>query len=143
MTTENNLQTARRFVAAFDAKSWSDYANLATPNVVYEEKSTQRRTEGTGQMVELFQGWARAFPDARGQVTSCFGSGDLVALEVTWTGVHSGALAAPGATIAASGKSISVPAAYVLAFQAGKVREARHYFDLADLLRQIGAPAKR
>lgn len=143
MPQENHLQTARRFVAAFDAKSWNDYANLATPDVVYEEKATQRRSEGAGQMVELFQGWARAFPDARGKITSCFGSGDLVALEVTWTGVHSGPLSTSDATIAASGKSISLPAAYVLAFQSGKVREARHYFDLADLLRQIGAPAKR
>ena len=143
MAEQDNIRIAREFVAAFDTKSWDKYTSLATEDVVLDEKATQRRLEGLGQMVEAFQGWAKAFPDAKGKVTSALSSGDLVALEVTWTGKHTGPMTTPAGTVAASGKSISLPAAMVFAFRSGKVKELREYFDLSDLLRQVGAMPKK
>lgn len=142
MAEQENIKVARDFIAAYDTKSWDKHTTLTTPDIVYDEKASRRRTEGVGQMVEAFQGWAKAFPDSKGKVTSCFGSGDLVALEVTWTGKHTGPLTTPTGTIAPSSKSFSLPAAYVMTFKAGKIKEARQYFDMADLLRQVGATPK-
>ena len=142
MTEQDNIKVARDYVAAYDAKNWDKYAVLTTPDVIYEERPTQRRLEGRGQVIEAHQGWARAFPDSKGKVTRCFGNGELVALEVTWTGKHTGPMTTPSGTIPPTGKPISVPSAMVLTFQGGKVKEVTQYFDMADLLRQVGATPK-
>ena len=71
MAEQDNVKVAREFIAAYDAKSWDRYTSLSAPDIAYDEKATQRRTEGVGQMVEAYQGWAKAFPDSKGKVTSC------------------------------------------------------------------------
>lgn len=143
MAEKDNVKIARDFIAAYDMKSWDKYAGLCTSDVVYDEKATQRRTQGVGQMVEAHQTWGTAFPDSKGKITNCFGGGDLVGMEVTWTGKHTGALTTPAGTIPPTNKPVNVPAAFVITFQGGKIKEAHHYFDMADLLRQIGATPKK
>jgi steroid delta-isomerase-like uncharacterized protein len=93
----------------------------------------------SGKIVELFKGWKTAFPDAAGKVTSAVGSDNMAALEVTWTGTHTGPLETADGTIAASGKRQETPAAIVFTFEGGKIKEDRQYFDLMTLLKQIGA----
>ena len=96
----NYYKIARDFINCYDNKSWDKFSSFTTTDLVYDEKATQRRIEGTGQMVEAFQGWAKAFPDSKGKITNCFGNGDFVALEVTWTGKHTGPLTTPFGTFA-------------------------------------------
>ena len=62
---------------------------------------------------------------------------------MTWTGRHTGPMTTPTGTIAPSGRSISLPSAFVMTFKGGKIKEARQYFDMADLLRQVGAMPKK
>ncbi|MGZ3319271.1 MAG: ester cyclase, partial [Isosphaeraceae bacterium] len=80
-----------------------------------------------------------AFPDAVGTVTSVIASGNRAALEVTWKGTQTGPLATAGGTIPASGNFQETPAVCVFAFEGGKIKESRMYFDSLTLLRQIGA----
>ena len=98
--------------------------------------------DGPERIVELFKGWKQAFPDAVGTVTSSVASGDKAALEVTWTGTHTGPLATAEGTIPASGKRQETPAAYFLTFVGDKIKEGRHYFDSLTLLKQIDAQPK-
>jgi len=63
----------------------------------------------------------------------------MAALEVTWTGTHTGPLETAEGTIPASGKRQETPAAIVLTFEGDKIKENKQYFDLMTLLKQIGA----
>jgi steroid delta-isomerase-like uncharacterized protein len=72
-------------------------------------------------------------------VTSAVGSGNKVALEVTWKGTHTGPLETAEGTIPASGKRQETPAAAFFTFEGDKIKESRHYFDSMTLLKQIGA----
>src|SRR5207247_1482476 len=80
-----------------------------------------------------------AMPDSKGDVISAFGTGNLVALQITWTGTQTGAFTGPAGTIPASGKRQTTPAAMIVKFQGDKVKEIHHYFDLMTFLQQIGA----
>jgi steroid delta-isomerase-like uncharacterized protein len=139
MAEQDNLKVARESIEAFGRKDRDRLKGLMTDGSVYSELATQRRLQGKDEIVQAYEGWWQAFPDATGTVSNAFASGDDVALEVTWLGTHTGPLAGPGGSIPASGKKVTVPATQVLAFKDGKISEVRHYFDMATLLQQIGA----
>jgi steroid delta-isomerase-like uncharacterized protein len=142
LTTEAMIEIAREQVDAFNNGDWERLQAGLAADARYHELATQRKVEGPEKIVELFKGWKTAFPDAAGKVTSAVGSGNMAALEVTWTGTHTGPLETAEGTIPASGKHQETPAAIVFAFEGGKIKEDRQYFDLMTLLKQIGAQDK-
>ena len=135
---------AREVVDAFNASDWERTKALMTPDYLYNEVGTQRRIQGPEEVVAVLQGWKEAMPDVTGTVTNAFASGNTVTLEVTWEGTHTGPLEGPTGTIPASGKRQVTPAAWILTFEGEKIKESHHYFDMLNLLAQIGAiPGKR
>jgi steroid delta-isomerase-like uncharacterized protein len=114
---------------------------LALPLRAFHWRANWRES-GPEKIVELFKGWKMAFPDAVGTVTSAVASGDKAALEVTWTGTHTGPLGTAEGTIPASGKRQETPAAVFFTFEGEKIKASRHYFDSMTLLKQIGAQPK-
>jgi steroid delta-isomerase-like uncharacterized protein len=139
MTEHALIKTARENVEAYTTGDWQRLKALLASDVVYDEVGSQRRMRGADQLVEAYQGWKRAFPDGKGTIRNAFANGNSVAIEVTWTGTHSGPLMGPGGTIPASGKSFSLPGAQLITFEGDKVKELHQYFDLMTLLQQIGA----
>ena len=107
--------------------------------MIYKEAGTQRRIEGPDAFIQAMQEWKKAMTDSKGDVTNAFGTGNLVTLEITWTGTHNGAFTGPAGTVPASGKRQTTPAAMIVKFQGDKVKEIHHYFDLVTFLQQIGA----
>ena len=63
---------------------------------VYEEFGTQRQAKGPDAIVETTFGWKEAFPDAKGDIGSMVVSGASAAVEITWTGTHTGPLQGAG-----------------------------------------------
>ena len=139
LTADEIVTLARKQVDAFNTGDWERLQAGLAADARYNEFATQREVEGPEKIVELFKGWKTAFPDAAGTVTSAVGSGNTAALEVTWTGTHTGPLETAEGTIPASGKRQETPAAIVFTFEGGKIKEDRQYFDLMTLLKQIGA----
>ena len=136
------VKIAREQVDAFNASDWERLEGGTHSRLPYDELATQRKVESPEQIVELYKGWKTAFPDAFGTVTSAAGSGNTVALEVTWKGTHTGPLRPAEGTIPASGKQQEAPAAFVFSFEGGRIKESRQYFDSMTLLEQIGAQPK-
>ena len=139
LTAEQMVKIAREQVDAFNTGDWERLQAGLAADARYHEFATQREVEGPEKIVELFKGWKTAFPDGAGKVTSAVSSGNMAALEVTWTGTHTGPLETAEGTIPASGKRQETPAAIVLTFEGDKIKENKQYFDLMTLLKQIGA----
>ena len=137
--SDEMVKLAREQIDAFNKGDWELLRGIHASDARYEEFGTERKVEGPEKIVELFKGWKTAFPDAVGTVTSAIASGNKAALEVTWTGTHTGPLVTAEGTIPASGKRQETPAAFSFTFENGKVKESRHYFDSMTLLKQIGA----
>ena len=142
VTADAMIKIARQQVDAFNRGDWERLGAGLASDCRYVELGTQRKIDGPEKIVELFKGWKQAFPDAVGTVTSAVASGDKAALEVNWTGTHTGPLVTAEGTIPASGKRQETPAAYFFTFAGDKIKESRHYFDSLTLLKQIGAQPK-
>jgi steroid delta-isomerase-like uncharacterized protein len=142
LTADELVKIARKQIDAFNNGDWEELKAVLASDSRYDELGTERKIEGPEKIVELFKGWKMAFPDAVGTVTSAVASGNKAALEVTWTGTHTGPLGTAEGTIPASGKRQETPAAVFFAFEGEKIKASRHYFDSMTLLKQIGAQPK-
>ena len=128
---------AKNVVEAFNNGDWDATRELVGDST-YNELGTQRSLAGDA-LIEALQGWKAAMPDVKGKVTSAVESGQEVVLEVTWEGTQTGEMVTEQGTIPPSGKRQRTPAALVLDFESGKLKESRQYFDLLTFLKQIGA----
>ena len=135
----NVIETAKATTIAYNDKNWDKMKAVFDENGVYDEKGTGRRIQGVGQVVEAWQGWAKAIPDSKATFVGEYASGDAAIIEVVWQGVHTGPLQTPTGTIPPSNKRIEVPACQVIKVEGGKVKSFTHYFDMVTLLTQIGA----
>jgi steroid delta-isomerase-like uncharacterized protein len=135
----NVIEIAKAAVTAYNEKDWSKGKDILAADAVYDEKGTHRRIQGAGEIIEAWQGWARAFPDSKATFVRAFESGDTAVLELVWKGVHTGPLQTPTGTIPPSNKPIELPACQIVQVEGGKVKSATHYFDMLTMLTQIGA----
>jgi steroid delta-isomerase-like uncharacterized protein len=142
LTADELGKIARDQIEAFNKGDWEQMRVLLTSDARYDEFGTERKVEGPDKIIELFEGWKTAFPDAAGNVTNALVSGNTAVLEVTWAGTHNGPLVTAAGTIPASGKRQEVPAAIFYSFDGDKIKASRHYFDTMTLLKQIGAEPK-
>lgn len=139
MATTDLIKNAKEFVTTYSKGDWTGMKNLLTPDAVYNEIGTQRRIQGADAIVKTLQEWKKAMTDSKGDVNNAFGAGNVVTLQLTWTGTHNGAFTGPAGTVPASGKRQTTPAAMIVKFQGDKVKEIHHYFDMVTFLTQIGA----
>ena len=135
----NVIEIAKAAVTAYNEKDWSKGKDILAADAVYDEKGTNRRIKGAGDIIEAWQGWAKAFPDSKATFVREFASGNTAVLELVWKGVHTGPLQTPTGTIPPSNKAIEVAACQVVQVEGGKVKSATHYFDMLTMLAQIGA----
>jgi steroid delta-isomerase-like uncharacterized protein len=139
MIMTNAIEIAKASISAYNDKDWSKAKALLAVDAVYDEKATHRRIQGADQIIEAWQGWAKAFPDSKATFVREFASGDTAVLEIVWKGIHTGPLQTPAGTIPASNKTIEMPACQVVQVEGGKIKSGSHYFDMLTMLTQIGA----
>jgi steroid delta-isomerase-like uncharacterized protein len=135
----NVIETAKAATIAYNDKNWDKMKAVFLEKGVYDEKATGRRIQGTAQIIEAWQNWAKAIPDSKATFVAEYASGDTAILEVIWKGVHTGPLQMPTGAVPASNKRIDIPACQVVKVEGGRVQSFTHYFDMLALLRQIGA----
>jgi steroid delta-isomerase-like uncharacterized protein len=132
-------QIAQGLIVAYNDRDWNRVKASITTDFTYDEVATARKVTGADQTIELWKGWAQAFPDSKGTFQGSHVVNDgTVVLEVTWKGTHKGPLQTPTGAIAPTGKPIEVRACAIVEIAGERARLQRHYFDMATLLRQIG-----
>lgn len=88
---------------------------------------------------ELFYDtWHEAFPDNTIEVAVVFGAGEHGADEARFTGTHNGTLRTPNGDIPATGRSVVSKFAVVARVQNDQITSFHIYFDVAELLGQLG-----
>ena len=138
LSPQTLIEAAKASVLAYNDKDWDRVRTVATPDVVYDEVATGRKAEGIDQVLPLWQGWARAFPDSKAAFHNAIASGSSVMLEITWNGTHKGPLETPNGPVPPTGKTIAIRACMVVELEGERVKRERHYFDMATLSQQLG-----
>jgi steroid delta-isomerase-like uncharacterized protein len=134
------IDIAKASVIAYNEKNWNAAETALSPEIIYEEMATQRKPKGIRDVLAAWRGWAEAFPDSKATFQNALASGNTVVLEMTWRGKHTGPLQIPGGgPLPPTGKSIEIQACQILDVEGTKAKRIRHYFDLATLLKQLGA----
>jgi steroid delta-isomerase-like uncharacterized protein len=87
-------------------------------------------------MRSLHEGLWKAFPDFLYSVQRTIAQGDTVVAQCVFKGDHRGELMG----IAPTNRNIAMPLAFVVDFREGKILRWDSYFDVAGMLRQLGAP---
>jgi steroid delta-isomerase-like uncharacterized protein len=132
------IDAAKSSVLAYNEKNWNNVRSTLTSDVLYDEAATQRKIQGVNQVIECWQGWARAFPDSKATFHNAIASGNMVCIELSWRGTHTGPLELPSGSVAATNRSIDIRACQVLEMLDNKAQIIRQYFDIATMMQQLG-----
>lgn len=138
MSDQAVVDAAKASVIAYGDKDWDAVKRVVAPEVVYDEVSTNRKVQGVDKVLDLWKGWAAAFPDSKATVENAHASGNTVILELTWRGSHTGPLQTSAGKIPATGKPVEFRACQVIDVANGKTQTIRQYFDMATVLKQLG-----
>jgi steroid delta-isomerase-like uncharacterized protein len=136
----NVIEIAKALITAYNEKNWSKVKEMLVADAVYDEKGTHRRIQGVGDIIDAWQGWAKAIPNSKATFVREFASGDTAILELVWKGVHAGPLQTPTGTVPALKALVEFPACQIVQVEGGRVKSVSHYFDMATVLTQIGVP---
>ncbi len=139
MDEQQRAAAARGLVEAIGDSDWDGVSDALASEFRYIELGTGRTLEGPDAFVEAMSGWKTAFPDVHGTVSEVTVTDDTVAVELVWTGTHTGAFEGLGRTLEPTGITQSTPAALFMVFADDKIAETRQYFDMVGLYEQIGA----
>jgi steroid delta-isomerase-like uncharacterized protein len=101
----------------------------------YEVVPLGEPVDGAGDVEGLLTGLFEGFPDFRAEIERLHHSDSVVAAEIRMRGTHRG----PWAGLPATGRSVDVPLLSLFAFEGDKLVCEKVYFDMATLMRQLGA----
>lgn len=101
----------------------------------YEVMPLGDPSDGADAVRELLQGLMDGFPDFNAEVLRMHHADDAVICEARMTGTHNG----PWAGVPATGRRIDIPVACIFDFEEDRLMCEKVYFDLAMMLRQLGA----
>jgi steroid delta-isomerase-like uncharacterized protein len=135
----NVVEIARALIISYNEKNWTRIKDMLASDAVYSEKATHRRVQGIREIIDAWQGWAKAIPDSKATFVREFASGDTAIFEIVWKGVHAGPLQTSTGNVPALRGLIEFPACEIVQVEGDKVKSVSHYFDMRTLLAQTGA----
>jgi steroid delta-isomerase-like uncharacterized protein len=140
MATQDLAAVVREIQEAWNAKDLDRCASYAHPDA----RITNMAFNASMSYREYIEGWARAFPDGKIEMTSCIAQGDNVVTEFIGRGTHTGTLKGPTGELPATNRRVEIRCVECYRFRNGKVAEGRMYFDSFSMFQQlgVGAPAQ-
>lgn len=127
----------RRHLEAENAYRLPETLDTLTADCVFEDVPLGERVVGRDAAAAYYQRWWRAFPDLTWIPQRRAFTEDGVVAELIARGTHLGDFFG----VAATGRSIALPVAIVVAFADGRMSGERLYYDMLTLLRQLGVTA--
>lgn len=128
-------RVVREWAAAWNTGDPQRMAALFTEDGVYEDKAFGAVFEGKEGVARWVEITTTSIDDAQVEVHDAFRKGDRIAVRWTFSGTDSaGGLGGQPPT----GRSFSVPAVSVFETKGNKIERVEDYYNLADLLGQLG-----
>lgn len=140
--TADNATLARRLYAAWNERNFDEIAEYGAPDVtltIVGSGDTFVGPEGSRTYNTM---WADAFPDGVITVDTLTAAGDVVVVEFTGRGTHTGTLATSMGDIPATGRTLTLQLCDVIEFENGMIRKQRSYFDTGSMMAQLGLTAE-
>lgn len=133
-----NGQFVRGLYEAWNRRDFDELRASVAPDAVLTEVGSGQTFRGPDGALQYNTAWAEAFPDGKITVDRVIESGDLVVVEFTGQGTHTGPLVNDAGTIAATGRSVTLHLCDIYEIKDGKVQSQRSYLDTGSLMAQLG-----
>ena len=130
-------QVLDKTVAAWNASDEAGVVAMGAPDV---ELTASGGLDFNGKegFRKWYQLWAEACPDRVVRYHDVVEDDGLAIGEGTFTGTHTGTLHLPIGDVPATGRHLKADYVAVLRVSGGKITYMRHYFDVMDLMIQLG-----
>lgn len=129
----------RRFIAAIEQRDADAYAACFAEDAVAQHPLVPHPIRGRDEIRASEQALYDAFSDVRVELWSLLSSRDCCAMEVVLRATNTGSLdLGEEQPVAATGRSIELPAVWWCEIDDGLIAAERDYFDTATLMAQLG-----
>jgi len=137
VTVQVVKQVLDRNVRAINARDAEEYLANQQPDVefVLPGGVALHGRDEVGAYIATM--WS-AFPDGTITFSAEVIAEDSAAVEVTFTGTHTGPLISPGGSVPPTGKRVSLHSASILQIRDGLIASEHVYLDQMDMLSQLG-----
>jgi steroid delta-isomerase-like uncharacterized protein len=133
-----NADLARRVHEAWNERNFDEIAEATASDATITIVGSGDTFDGPEGAHAYNKMWADGFPDGKVTVDRVIESGDLVAVEFTGRGTHTGTLVTSMGDIPATGRTLTLQLCDVMEFKNGKVQSQKTYFDTGSMMAQLG-----
>ena len=133
----NDQEVTDELVAAFNAHDFETAAGFFGPRAIYV--CPGGIAEGREEIASYFALYVEGFPDIKITPHSGTSCEDLVVIEWTVTGTHTGPFLLPtGGAVQATGRRVAVRGCDIRTMEDGLIASQRVYYDQLEMLTQLG-----
>lgn len=134
---ENKAKVRENFDRIWNQRDLDAVDRIFAADYTSHDVAAPEPLEGREAAKENFAGILKAFPDLNATVGEIVAEGDTLAFRWTMRGTHEGTL--PQMGIEATGERVEIDGQNMARFRDGEVAEEWVNWDVAGLMRQIGA----
>ena len=134
----DNEQVVRRAYRAAEEMDLAAWVASFTEDGTFTDESipyTYRGAEELGKTVEVY---AKAFPDMHRELHRFYVVGDIVIVQLSLQGTHTGPLELPQGTVPPTGKRMDAPCCDVFELVDGKIKRFDCYAEGSVIAKQLG-----
>lgn len=134
----SNADIIRSIYDSFNKGNLEGIFAILDPAMQLIDVGLGRTFHGRDGFLEWLDPWEKGAPDGKAFLKSLIHQGDLVAVEHSHRGTHTGPFATPMGVIPASGRAMEVQFCEVFELKNGMIAVWRNYWDLWGFLQQLG-----
>jgi len=138
MSKEDHATVIQALFDAFNKGDLVSAASLVTQDFELIDVPAGYTFHGSDGLLQWFQGFLTAGPDAKTEIFNTIVEDDWVATEHIGRFTHTGPLVTPGGEIPPTGRRVEIQIAEFYQMKDGKIRSLRAYYDSATMMRQLG-----
>ncbi len=138
MVAQDNHQIVRNFYDAFNSRDYHRAAGVFSNDCTFKLIGFNTTYRGASEIRPMLEGWVRAFPDLKLEISNLISSGEWVIVEIKGRGTHRGTLSTPDGDLSPTGQHVEMHSCDVIQCQNGKISSVHCYLETGELLKQLG-----
>ena len=136
--SESTESIARKALDYLNAHDLDSYAAMHAEHFEMTDTASGETFHGREGARKNMEGWFTPFPDAKIETINLIAGDDWAAIEAVGRGTQTGPMTGPGGEVPATGKGLTLAFCSTLQISDGKIVGGRDYYNLADVMQQLG-----
>jgi steroid delta-isomerase-like uncharacterized protein len=133
------LDRHQQGVEDFNSQDADSVANVYAEDAVLHDPQVPEPIRGREAIQESYEAMFRMFPDAKVTMLNRHAEGNLIMYEFRFSGTNEGPIGTPEGDIPPTGQRVEMPmAVFADVDEDGRFADARRYYDVAEMMRQLG-----